>query len=101
MKTLRRAVMLGTMCCLTAALPYEARAQNDQHGSHASPPGLVEAVRNATRQFQDVTAATDALYAPFLGCVSGTQEGAMGVHYVNGSYAGGSVLEVGKPEGRM
>jgi hypothetical protein len=46
-------------------------------------------------------AAKAALYGPFLGCVSGTQEGAMGVHYVNGGYAGDSIIDVEKPEALM
>ena len=32
-------------------------------------------------------AAIGARYEAFLGCVSGTQEGAMGVHYVNGDWS--------------
>jgi len=102
MKSLRRVLVAGTMCCSIGALPHDASAQNEHgHGSHASPPGLVQAVRDATRQFQDVEAAKAANYGPFLGCVSGTQEGAMGVHYVNGGYAGDSLIDVDKPEALM
>ena len=45
---------------------------------------LVEKVRQATRQFQDVEAAKEAGYADARVCVSGLDEGAMGVHFVNG-----------------
>ncbi len=49
---------------------------------------LVEEVRRATKPYQDVAAATAAGYALFLGCVSGPQGGAMGIHYVNGDLVG-------------
>jgi hypothetical protein len=56
------------------------------------PPGqgdqdkLVEIVRHATTQYvDDVKAATGAGYSPALGFLSGSDHGAMGIHYVNGS----------------
>lgn len=42
---------------------------------------LVQIVRNATQQYQNVNNATG--FTPVLGCVSGSDHGAMGVHYVN------------------
>jgi hypothetical protein len=64
----------------------------DGHAAHGSAPAdLVQAVRNATQQFIDVNAATAAGYAPFLGCVSGPDHGAMGVHYVNGALLNGQI----------
>ncbi|HYT19235.1 MAG TPA: hypothetical protein VEW05_03285, partial [Candidatus Polarisedimenticolia bacterium] len=44
---------------------------------HATPAKLVQAVREATRQFIDVNAAIAAGYGQFLGCVSGPDHGAM------------------------
>jgi hypothetical protein len=72
-----------------------------QPGSTAGKATLVEEVRRATAPFQDVAAATTAGYAPFLGCVSGPQEGAMGVHYVNGSLVGDGVVDPQRPEALM
>ena len=46
----------------------------------------------------DVAAAIDAGYGPFLGCVSGTQEGAMGVHYVNTDLVLDGKLDAEHPE---
>jgi hypothetical protein len=65
---------------------------------HASPARLVQLVRDATRQYVDVNAATAAGYQPFLGCVSGQDHGAMGQHYVNGVYAGDGEIDVSRPE---
>ncbi|MFL6417629.1 MAG: hypothetical protein ACJ74Y_18400 [Bryobacteraceae bacterium] len=73
--------------------------ENAHHGhEHESPARLVEIVRNATRRFIDVNAATYAEYHPFLGCISGPDHGAMGVHYVNGSLVGDGEIDASRPE---
>jgi hypothetical protein len=79
-----------------AASPLAA----SQHAGHGSdnPRTLVEHVRQATRQFADVRNAIAAGYAPFLGCVSGPQEGAMGVHFVNSTLVGDGELDADHPE---
>ena len=59
---------------------------------------LVKAVRQATKPFKDVEAATSAGYGLFHGCVSGPQEGAMGIHYVNGDLVGDGELDASHPE---
>jgi len=70
------------------------------HAAHqqASPAKLVQLVRDATQQFININAATAAGYQPFLGCVSGPDHGAMGVHYVNGDLVGDGEIDVSKPE---
>lgn len=62
---------------------------------------LVDEVRRATRAFTDPAAARAAGYGPFLGCVSGPQEGAMGIHFVNGDLVGDGVLDPQRPEALM
>ena len=61
----------------TVALSFVASAQPS---IGADQSALVQIVRNSTWQFQDVTAAKAAGYGPFLGCVSGSDHGAMGIH---------------------
>ena len=56
-------------------------AQHDDHAA-SSPPALVEAVRQATEPFRDVRNVPPE-YGAVLGCVSGPEQGAMGVHFVN------------------
>ncbi len=70
------------------------------HAGHAQavPAKLVQLVRDATKQFADVNAATAAGYQPFLGCVSGPDHGAMGNHYVNGALVGDGELDASRPE---
>jgi hypothetical protein len=62
------------------------------------PTTLVETVRQATSQLKDVKDAEAAGYGLFHGCVSGPQEGAMGVHYVNGDLVGDGALDALHPE---
>jgi hypothetical protein len=66
-----------------------ALAQQDWH-SQADSSKLVEIVRNATQQYQNVSNATG--FTPVLGCVSGSDHGAMGIHYVNTSLLNGETL---------
>jgi hypothetical protein len=71
--------------------------------NHAAPPDstsekLVKQVREGTRQFINVNNATAAGYGPFLGCVAGTDHGAMGVHYVNGTLLGNLTLDPAQPQ---
>ena len=75
----------------------EPEQAHDGH-ENAAPAKLVQLVRNATRQFVNVNAATAAGYQPFLGCVSGPDHGAMGNHYVNGALVGDGVLDASRPE---
>ena len=71
-------------------------------GKHeVSTAPLAEEVRRATQSYQSVAAATTAGYAPFLGCVSSPQDGAMGIHYVNGDLVGDGKLDVSRPEALM
>jgi hypothetical protein len=75
--------------------PAQAGHEHDGH-EHAAPAKLVQIVREATRQYIDVNAATG--YEQFLGCVSGPDRGAMGVHYVNMALVGDGEIDASRPE---
>jgi hypothetical protein len=60
--------------------------------------GLVKAVREATVRFRDFENATKENYGLLFGCVSGHDEGAMGIHYVNLDYVNDPAVDVSKPE---
>ena len=70
-----------------------------QHAGHAinSRSALVNTVREATESFRDVRNA-ERDYSPVLGCVSGPEEGAMGVHFVNTALLMNDVLDPRRPE---
>ncbi len=74
-----------------------AQAVHD-HAAAAVPAKLVQLVRAATQQYIDVNAATAAGYGPFLCCVSGSDHGAMGIHYVNGALLGPSAVDASQPQ---
>lgn len=59
---------------------------------------LVGTVRQSTAVFGDVTEAHAAGYGLFHGCVAGPQQGAMGVHLVNGDLVGDGQLDPARPE---
>jgi hypothetical protein len=59
---------------------------------------LVRTVREATERFQDVEVAKSEGYALQFGCVSGSDSGAMGMHFVNGKLVGDGELDPTKPE---
>src|SRR5207244_7909719 len=92
--------ILATAVTLLAAGGTATNGPGQAHAGHAAaaPAKLVELVRNATRQFIDVNAATSAGYQPLFGCVSGPDHGAMGVHYINGALAGADEADASRPE---
>jgi hypothetical protein len=59
---------------------------------------LIRIARQATSAFQDVAAAEAAGYALSSGCVTGPEEGAMGVHYGNGMLVEDGQLDATQPE---
>lgn len=98
---MRRASFLFGAAVLMCGLSVERRVQAseasagdpqlEQHAFHAgsSTSSLVDQVREATEVFRH---AIPDEYQQFLGCVSGPEQGAMGVHFVN------FTLVDGKPE---
>jgi hypothetical protein len=59
---------------------------------------LIQIVREATERFKDVSVAEAEGYALKFGCVSGPDDGAMGLHYVNGSLVDSGVLDAYHPQ---
>jgi hypothetical protein len=82
-----RIVGLNRFILVACTIPLLAVGAAAQHAHNPPgqqpPPDLVDAVRQATERFRDVNQTSGANYVPFLGCVAGAQEGAMGVHFVN------------------
>jgi hypothetical protein len=90
---------LALLSALIMAAPVVALSNNSQaFHAHTAPAKLVRVVRENTRQFIDVNAATAAGYGPFLGCVSGPDHGAMGVHYINLALYGDGEIDASRPE---
>src|SRR5579862_5924323 len=100
-KTILRTLSLGLLNSIIMAAPLLAAQESSNHASShqaASSTRLVQLVREGTKRYIDVNSATAAGYGPFLGCVAGTDHGAMGVHYVNGTLLGNLTLDPAQPE---
>jgi hypothetical protein len=87
--------------------PVFAISQTPEENSHAtsSPSNqsqqqgaLLKAVREATARYQNVRSAEYDGYHLEFGCVSGSDSGAMGLHYVNDTLVGGGIVDVTRPQ---
>lgn len=87
---MKKSLLMSALSAALLALPCFAVPQQKQSETQEDQNKLVEIVRNATTQYQDVSKATG--YTPVLGCVSGSDHGAMGIHYVNTSLINGETL---------
>src|SRR5215467_3071854 len=59
---------------------------------------LLKIVRESTERFQDVSAAEAEGYVLTFGCVSGSDYGAMGLHYVNFALVSSGILDATRPQ---
>jgi hypothetical protein len=77
-------------------------AGDQSHAQHAGrlgqADGLVRIVRESTERFRNVAAAEAEGYGLMFGCVSGPDEGAMGLHYVNLPLVFDGELDATRPE---
>jgi hypothetical protein len=89
-----------TGLCALGLVPWTAAALSDRQSpqGEGSRSTFAEVVRDATAAFQRVDNAVDAGYVLMPNCVSGPQEGAMGVHYVNPTLFSDGVLDAERPE---
>ena len=97
-----RVLVLGG-AALLAAVAWTPRAgvaaAQQPPDAEQSSATLVDKVRTATAIFRDINQATG--YEPFGGCVSGPEDGAMGVHFVNQQFLRDGEIAVDKPEALM
>ena len=78
------AVALLNICSLRGlAQAGHAHAMTQDQKSKAG--ALIKTVREATERFKDVGEAEREHYSLIFGCVSGSDAGAMGLHYLNGA----------------
>jgi hypothetical protein len=79
--------------------PHHATAAAQRQGADREPTGeLIRAVRDSTRRFRNVEQAKAEGYLLMFGCVSGPDDGAMGLHYVNLELVGDPALDPSRPE---
>ena len=67
-------------------------------GEQKDAGALVKIVRESTERFKNVAVAKAEGYALQFGCVSGSDSGAMGLHYVNADLVKSGVLDATRPQ---
>ena len=87
------ALVLATSAFWSVAAPAAPGIAATDHA-----PTLVKTIRDNTGRFHNVETAKDEGYGLFLGCVSGDEDGAMGVHFVNGDLVDDPALDPTRPE---
>jgi methanethiol S-methyltransferase len=93
----RTASTIGVFVLLCIS-PGRTLAQEHSHGKASNNNALVQAVREATERFKDVTVAESEDYHLLFGCVTGSDMGAMGLHYVNLPLVLDGELDPARPE---
>lgn len=88
----RKLLLAASVPAVVAGMPA-AVAQNDP-----PPRGLVEQVLQAASRYRNPSVAMDDGYTPLPSCVSGPEEGAMGVHFANPALIEDNVLDASQPE---
>jgi hypothetical protein len=80
--------------------PSAAAASHHQSAGNHKPDSseFIRTVRRATARFRDVAVAEAEGYELHFGCVSGPDNGAMGLHYVNMALVGDGKLDPEQPE---
>ena len=96
-------VLMGTCPALALAQGDHAHGALSQQkpqtpDQKAKAGALIKAVREATERFQHPASAEAEGYALQFGCVSGSDSGAMGLHFVNFPLVLDGELDVTRPE---
>ena len=91
--------------CLSRALAQDSHSHKLTPQHHELTPdqqdkasALIKIVRESTERFKDVSVAQAEGYALQFGCVTGSDNGAMGLHFVNGDLVNGGVIDATRPQ---
>jgi hypothetical protein len=78
---------------------HSAQAQQETNSEQkANQIALIKIVRDATDRFHDVAEAEREGYALSFGCVSGPDQGAMGLHFINMDLVASGMINPTKPQ---
>jgi hypothetical protein len=86
--------LMGISCAMSAVIALAAGPNDHPNRS----VGLVREVRLATEDFHDPGAAETAGYKSTGSCVTGPEEGAMGIHFANSVLIADGMLNAKEPE---
>jgi hypothetical protein len=82
----------------TAQSTHKHAPSSNVQGLTTAQGALLQAVRESTARFKDVSVAEAEGYSLLFGCVTGPDSGAMGLHYVNMALVGSGVVDANKPQ---
>lgn len=77
---------------------HDSQQQELTSEQKSQQSALIKKVREATERFKDVAEAEREGYALSFGCVSGPDQGAMGLHFINMDLVGKGVIDPYKPQ---
>ena len=77
---------------------HTVQAQQETAEQKAHQIALIKIVRDSTDRFHEVAQAEREGYALAFGCVSGPDQGAMGLHFINMNLVGSGVIDPTKPQ---
>jgi hypothetical protein len=103
-RSMRQTIVVLGALALAAGGTGTAMAQGAERAHHESGElrgkagALIKAVRESTERYKDVAAAEADGYGLMFGCVSGPDQGAMGLHYVNFPLVQDIALDPARPE---
>ena len=77
---------------------HTEQAQHETDEQKAHQIALIKMVRESTDRFHEVAQAEREGYALGFGCVSGPDQGAMGLHFINMNLVGSGVIDPTRPQ---
>jgi len=103
-----RHFVIGALALMSVWSPFALAQDSHSHTMPAQPEltaeqksqqaALIKIVRESTERFKDVAEAEREGYALQFGCVSGPDQGAMGLHFINMELVGKGVIDPTKPQ---
>ena len=100
--------VISALALMSVWSPFALAQDSHSHTMPAQPEltaeqksqqtALIKIVRESTERFKDVAEAEREGYALQFGCVSGPDQGAMGLHFINMELVGKGVIDPTKPQ---
>ena len=100
--------VISALALMSVWSPFALAQDSHSHTMPAQPEltaeqksqqtALVKIVRESTERFKDVAEAEREGYSLQFGCVSGPDQGAMGLHFINMELVGKGVIDPTKPQ---
>jgi hypothetical protein len=95
------AMLVAVTICLGSAIAQTGHSHvttTSKQQLTSAQGALLQAVRDSTERYKDVSAAEADGYSLLFGCVTGPDSGAMGLHYVNLSLVSAGAVDAAHPQ---